>query len=135
MRIVFPYETKKSSIFKKIKRPVAKVAVWSKLINNWLEYTMIVDTGSDYTILPKSCAFDLGISLLKDCQEHESRGIGGKEKVYFLKRKVKIKIGNREEKIPLGFLDRNNIPLLLGRQECLNKFGVLFENFKTEFRS
>lgn len=134
MKVIFPYEDKKSSIFEKIKRPIASVSFWSKLINNWLEYTMIVDTGSDYTILPMACALDLGINLSKECQKHRSRGIGGKEKVYFLKNEARIKIGNSTLKIPVGFLDRNDIPPLLGRHKCLDKFAVLFANFKTEFR-
>ncbi len=42
-------------------------------------------------------------------------GIGGKEKVY-LHKKVKIKLGSWERGVPVGFLARDDIPSLLGRQ-------------------
>jgi len=133
MKITFPYEEKESSIFPKIKRPTAEVYFWSKLINSWVGYKMIVDTGADYTILPKYRAVDLGISLEKDCSKNKTYGVGGGVAVFFLKRKAKIRIGSSELVIPLGFLDADDIPPLLGREGCLNIFKVLFINFQTEF--
>lgn len=133
MKITFPYEEKESDIFPKIMRPVAEVHFWSKLINGWLGYKMIVDTGADYTILPKYRTVDLGVDLNKDCLIEKTYGVGGKAKVYFLKKKVKIKIGNFKFKIPLGFLASKKIPPLLGREGCLNIFRLIFANFQTEF--
>lgn len=132
MRIVFPYEEKKSNIFPKIKRPVAEIYFWSKLIDGWLRYKMIVDTGADYTILPRYCSVDLGINLTKDCLVRKTAGVGGQAKVFFLKTKAKIKIGESPLEIPLGFIKSDSIPPLLGREECLNFFRVLFADYKTE---
>lgn len=101
--------------------------------DTWVSYNMIVDTGADYTILPLSDATDLGVDLEKDCQVFETRGIGGAETVYFLKRKIRIKIGSFESKIPVGFLSRDDVPELLGGQECLNSLSVLFSQFVTHF--
>ena len=129
----FPYESKKSVIFKQTKRPIATVDFWSDRFKKWISYNMIVDTGADYTILPSSDAIDLGVDLKKECQTFETRGVGGTETVYFLKKKIKIKIGNFVRKIPVGFLSRDDIPELLGRQKCLNKFKVLFFKFTTSF--
>lgn len=133
MKISFPYEEKPSSIFRLIKRPVAKARFWSKKFNRWLEYTMIVDTGADYTLLPFSKAKDLGVDLEKDCKRFVSFGVGGAETVYFLKKKTKTSIGDWEGKIPIGFLEKEDIPPLMGRQGCLDKFDVLFSNFVTYF--
>lgn len=133
MKVVFPYEEKESDIFPRIKRPVAEVYFWSHLINNWLRYKMIVDTGADYTILPKHRSVDLGIDLQKDCFLKKTYGVGGSNTVFFLKKKMRIKIGNIEMSIPLGFLDSDNIPPLLGREGCLNSFKLLFANFQVEF--
>lgn len=135
MKVSFPYEEKRSSIFRLIKRPVAKVRFWSKKFDRWLEYTMIVDTGADYTLLPFSKAKDLGVDLEKDCQRFATIGVGGAETVYFLRRKTKISIGDRERKIPVGFLEKEDIPPLLGRQGCLDTFDVLFSGFATHFSS
>lgn len=132
-KVDFLYETKKSIIFKQIKRPIATVDFWSDRFKKWISYNMIVDTGADYTILPSSDAIDLGVDLEKECQTFETRGVGGTETVYFLKRKIKIKIGDFVRKIPVGFLSRDDIPELLGRQECLNKFKLLFSKFTTSF--
>ena len=130
MKISFPYETKPSSIFGAIKRPVAKVHFWSKKFNRYLEYLMIVDTGADYTLLPLSAAGELEVNLRKDCQPFRTAGVGGEEKVYLLKR-AKMKIGNWGKNIPVGFLEREDIPPLLGRESCLNDLDVRFLHFTT----
>lgn len=132
MKIVFPYEEKESNIFPKIRRPIADVYFWSKLTKGWLRYKMIVDSGADYTILPYYCSVDLGINLNSDCLKKETSGVGGQETVWFLKRKAKIKIADSQIKIPLGFINSNDIPPLLGREGCLNLFRILLANFKTE---
>jgi len=132
-KVSFPYESKKSTIFKLVKRPIANVKFWSNRFRKWISYNMIVDTGADYTILPFSDAADLGIDLEKECISFETRGIGGTETVYLLRRKVKVEIGNFSREIPVGFLSRDDIPELLGRQECLNNFDVLFSRFTTIF--
>ena len=93
---------------------------------------MIADTGADYTVLPRYYSVDLGIDLNKDCLKKQTLGVGGNELIYFLKKKAKIKISNIQLNIPLGFLNSDNIPPLLGREECLNVFKVIFANFKTE---
>lgn len=132
MKIVFPYEEKHSPLFHKIKRPIIEVYFWSKLINDWLRYKMIADTGADYTVLPRYYCVDLGIDLSKDCLKKQTIGVGGHEIIYFLKEKAQIRISNLQLKIPLGFLNSDNIPPLLGREECLNVFKAVFANFKTE---
>ena len=93
---------------------------------------MIADTGADYTVLPRYYSVDLGIDLEKDCIMKQTIGVGGYETIYFLKEKAKIKISTQQIKIPLGFLNSDNIPPLLGREECLNTFKVIFVNFQTE---
>jgi len=134
MKVSFPYETESSSIFGLVKRPIALVSFWSEKRKRWLKYTVVVDTGADYTLLPYSAAEDLGVNLKKDCKKYQTFGIGGSETVSLVL-KYKIKIGNLELKIPLGFLGRDDIPPLLGRQECLNNFAVLFSKFVTSFGS
>lgn len=133
MKVSFPYEEKRSSIFGIIKRPIAKVRFWSKKYARWLEYTMIVDSGADYTLLPLSKARDLGVDLEKDCRRYTTLGVGGVETVYLSKRKLQIKIGEWDKKILVGFLEKEDIPPLLGRLGCLDIFDVLFSRFVTHF--
>lgn len=131
----FPYEEKLSKIFQKIKRPVAPVKIWSSFFSEWITFSMVVDTGADYTILSIYNALTLGIDINKDCRKLETIGIGGKQTVYFYNKKIKIKIGDCELKIPVGFAQSGNIPAILGRQGCLDNFKLTFHNFKTTFSS
>ena len=135
MNSSFPYEVKSSVIFKFVRRPIAFVDFWSEKFNRFVRDTLIVDTGADYTILPKYFSKTLGINLEKDCIQYISKGIGGKEKVYVMKAKIIVMIGGVKRKIPVGFLNHDDIPPLLGREECLDTFKLIFENFTTTISS
>lgn len=88
---------------------------------------MIVDTGADYTLLPRFMADKLGTNLEKDCKVFTTFGIGGGERVYFLPN-INVKFGNWKRVIPVGFLERNEIPPLLGRHLFLETFETLFSS-------
>lgn len=133
MKVSFPYEEKSSALFGKVKRPVARVRFWSKKFKKYIEYVLLVDTGADYTLLPKHASGELGINLEKDCVTLLTSGIGGKEKVYFLKEEIKIQLGNVKKTIFVGLIGRSDIPPLLGRESCLNNFDVRFFHFTTTF--
>lgn len=130
MPVKFSFRVEKSSILGKIYRPISQVFFWSKTDKDWLETWMIVDTGADYTLLPRFMANNLGVNLEKDCKIFTTYGIGGGERVYFLP-KIKIRLGNWERLIPVGFLERNEIPLLMGRHLFLETFETLFSSNHT----
>jgi len=137
MKTLFPYEDKPSTLFKNLKRPIAEVGFWSAKRKRWLVYQMVVDTGADYTILPETFAKDLVVDLKSECTPIETAGVGGEQKVYLLKKKILIRIGNSKRRIPLGFLAGGNrryeVPPLLGRYKALDSFGMVFKNFSTTF--
>ena len=126
MDVKFPFENEGKTVFGHILRPVAKVTFKSPFINKFVDIWMVVDTGADYTILPRHFSEKLRISLENDCFKDTTFGVGGEQPVYFLKKKVWVKIGQLERDIPLAFLDSDEIPALLGR------LGFL-ETFNTEF--
>lgn len=128
----FAFEKSSSDIFGSVWRPVAKVGFWSRKIKGWVDVIMIVDTGADYTILPRFYALDLGINIHKDCTSYQTFGIGGSERVYLLKN-AKVKLGKWERFVPIGFIDRDDIPPLLGRQEFLEIFKVILANHTIAF--
>lgn len=134
MKRTFPYESKRSSIFRVVKRPIAKVSFWSTKFNRYLDYVMIVDTGADYTLFPLSAAQELGIDLKKECKSFMTAGIGGEETVYFFQN-AKMRLCDWETSIPIGFLGREDIPPLLGRESCLNNLDVRFVRFTTTIAS
>ena len=130
--VIFPFRKEKSAIFGEIARPVAKVFFWSNKRNKWEEIWMIVDTGADYSLLPKYLSWELGVDLKRDCEEHQTAGIGGQENV-FLYRAQKVKLVSWQGIIPIGFLENDDVPPLLGRQDFFEKFRVTFDNHKTTF--
>lgn len=133
MALKFIFRKEKSSILGLIHRPIAQVFFWSDKERVWSEIWMIVDTGADYTLLPRFMANKLSIDLEKDCKIFSTYGVGGNERVYFLP-KIKVKLGRWERIIPIGFLERNEIPPLMGRHLFLETFETLFSsNHVTSF--
>lgn len=120
--LIFPYSAGRPGLLGPTRRPIAVVSFWSKLFKGWKKTTVVVDTGADYTVLPRSMAEQLGISLEKECKIASTSGIGGEENVYLLP-EIKIRIGEWERKIPA----------LLGRFASLDTFSVTFAKFKTSF--
>lgn len=116
----------------KIFRPYIMISAYSKQKKEWQQIEMVIDTGADYTIFPKRFAEILGINLKSDCEIENTKGIGGTERVYQYS-KLPCKIGNWQKEIPVGFLDRDDIPPLLGRLACLELMRLVFEKRKSIF--
>lgn len=133
MRAIFPFKEETSPIFGKIRRPIAHVFLKHKTRPIWQPVTMIIDTGADYTLLPRFLASPLGIGLNADCKKIMTQGVGGNSIVYLLKEGLTARIGDFTRNIPLGFLETDYIPPLLGRLEFFETFRVVFEKFKTSF--
>lgn len=126
MDVSFEYEDVGKSIYGHVLRPIAKVSLISPKTDNTVDVWMIVDTGADFTIIPRHFSEKLRISLEHDCISDTTFGIGGNQNIYFYKSKIRVKIGKLERRIPIAFFDSNEIPSLLGR------LGFL-ETFDTEF--
>lgn len=126
MDVKFSFENAGQGTFGRILRPIAKVTFKSSSVEKWVDVWMIVDTGADYTILPRHFSEKLRISLEKDCIKDVTKGVGGEQAVYLCKSKIQAKIGSLERNVPLAFLDSDEVPPLLGR------LGFL-ETFNTEF--
>lgn len=121
----FPFKRVGRSAFGPIDRPIVDVFFQASDRTRIIPVKMLVDTGADYTLLPARYAALLEISLKRGCEKSLSQGIGGKEPVYLCRKKLKIFIHRWSTEIPLGFLERDNIPPLLGRLLCLEKLSLL----------
>lgn len=131
--IKFPFDEKESSVFGKIRIPIAKVQFLTKKSKKEKMITMIIDSGADYTLLPKFLSEVLEINLKKDSYPMITQGVGGKATVFIVKKPIKVNIGNNNRSIIVGFADNDFIPPLLGRHTFLETFKVTFENFMTTF--
>ncbi|PIP17613.1 MAG: hypothetical protein COX43_03380 [Parcubacteria group bacterium CG23_combo_of_CG06-09_8_20_14_all_35_9] len=128
----FPFTKISKSYLGQIIRPYAEVLIFAKKRKIWLVTNMVIDSGADYTLLPKKYALALGIDLAKDCRAETTLGVGGSETVYLYK-SLLVKINNWQNKIPVGFLERDDVPALLGRLEFIEVLRVIFENHRTIF--
>lgn len=126
MDVKFPFENVGKIFFGQVHRPIAKVSLKAITVDIWTDTWMVVDTGADFTILPRHLAQKLRISLKHDCVKDETFGVGGEQVIYLCKQKIKAKVGHIERDISLAFFDSNEVPALLGR------LGFL-ETFDTEF--
>jgi len=131
MDVKFDYEFGGKSYFGKIFRPVAKVSFKSEIKDLWSDVWMIVDTGADFTILPRYVSNDLGISLERDCILDTTVGVGGEQKIYLYKQKIRVKIRDFLREIPLAFFDSDEVPPLLGRLGFMETFDVEFLSLKS----
>ena len=92
---------------------------------------MVVDTGADYCVLPSHIALRLGI-VLAQCERFSAQGIGGKETI-FLHRGVRLRLGPWELRVMVGVVERDDLPPLLGRYRCLDRFDLRLCDFVTTF--
>lgn len=132
-QVKFHFEELPSELFGSIWRPYATVDLQGPS-GGWIRVRMVIDTGADYTVLPASFADDLGIDLARDCTVHTTRGVGGHASIYLYKGLI-AQIGDIERTIPVGFLEHDDVPALLGRHEFFETFRVVFENHETVFES
>lgn len=132
MKKSFKFRKVPSEIFGVIYRPYAEVTLFTEDKKRVVKVRMIVDSGADFTLLPRFLAAELGINPYKDCQKQTNFGIGGEETVYLFKR-LKIKLGKAERSVPVGFLNRNDVPPLLGRHQFMETFKTTFHKHKTIF--
>lgn len=124
MEVRFDFEYVGKNTFGSIFRPIAKVSLQALADNRWIETWMIVDSGADFTILPRYLAHELHISLEKDCHTDITQGVGGKQTIYLLKKKITAKIGSLAREIPLAFFSSDELPALLGRLGFMETFDV-----------
>ena len=125
-QVSFAFEPKQSKLFGQIYRPMATVKFWSETDGRWRELRMLIDTGADYTIIPRYAAIWLGLDELEAQGIFETEGVGGALTVNYLE-KVKVCLGDFEREIPLGIAQSNQIPPLLGRQAFFETFQVQFK--------
>lgn len=132
MRLVSsPFDFRGEGYLGKIYRPYIQILLTSKNIDELIPVEMLCDTGADYTLLPKRYADLLNIDLLKECRRDRTHGVGGLEKIYLCKNLITLKINDFKKIIPAGFLERDNIPPLLGRLEALEALVLIMKNKMT----
>lgn len=91
----------------------------------------LLDTGADFTMLPKHIAEWLGIDLTTLPQDR-SFGIEGGKGVTVWVGKIQVKICRHELKIRCLFSNNEACPYILGRADIFSHFNLLFDNAKNK---
>ena len=133
MKLSFKLQPIHTQLFGHLYRPYAEVICYGKH-QRPRKITMLVDTGADYTILPRREAMILGIDIYKDCVSNITYGVGGPQTVY-LYQGLQVALGDRSLKIPVGFLDNNDVPPLLGRHQFMELFTTCFDQQQVSFEA
>ncbi len=126
----FPFRLVGREYLGTIRRPYATVLIQARG-RRWVSVEMVVDSGADYTLLPRVYAELLGVDL-KSCVPMTTSGIGGSETVHLYK-SLSVRLGDWRAEVPAGFLERDDVPALLGRLKFLEALEVTFKDFKTTF--
>lgn len=87
-------------------------------------FDMLIDSGADISLLPKSAGEEIGLEL-----EHEEKvcnigGLGGKVPVVY--RKLIITIGGEKFSCPVGWVLIDGFPPILGREVVFDRFHIEF---------
>lgn len=131
MEIEFGFRKEKSSLFGKIKRPVARVILINKNIK--IPEIFYVDSGADISLIPKSVGELLQLEKPRKSEIFNIKGISDKG-ISIVLRKISIKIGSFVVKARVGWSLVENVPMLLGREDVFPFFNILFlRNKKTIF--
>ncbi len=124
MRLEFPYRKERSSIFRGILRPVAKVTLEDEF-DQWF----YVDSGADITLIPLSVGDLIGLRRLKKDKLQRILGVG-KSSVPIMVKKVSMQIGSLNFEARVAWSQVEDVPLLLGRVDVFRKFSVTFKEKK-----
>lgn len=87
----------------------------------------LLDTGADFTMLPKHIAEWLNVDL-NTLPQNRSFGIEGSKGVKVWTGKIRIKICRHELIIRCLFSNNGACPYLLGRADIFSCFSILFDN-------
>lgn len=121
--IGFSYTQHASDIYRIVHRPESRVAIRSTR-GSWLSHAMIVDSGADFSVLPKSVGEFLGMRKTATDRLHHVGAVGGA--IWVVMRRVSMRIGPHEFTADAGWASTDAVPALLGRADVFDRFDVVF---------
>lgn len=129
MSIEFPFPSKKTSLGT-LFNPIIPVEILTQ--KGFVTFQFLLDSGADFTLLPKHVADLVGIDLQKS-PSARTFGVEGKGIRVFIGR-ITIKIGPHTFPIRCFFSERDDAPFLLGRMDLFSKFKIEFDPKRKKIR-
>ncbi|MCG2826736.1 MAG: hypothetical protein L6265_09115 [Thermoplasmatales archaeon] len=124
----FNYRKQKSKAFGTVYRPMGEILL---IYERKVKETFYIDSGADVTLIPRSVGELLGLKIKDDDKIIDLYGIGDAAISAVIKG-IKIKIGEHEIPVRIGWALTEKIPLILGRMDIFNRFKILFDEKKKE---
>jgi len=97
-----------------------------RTIFGYQAYTFLLDTGADFTMLPRYMADDLGISL-SQCRQIPSFGIEGSALTTYVST-IHVKLAAWDFDLTCLISAKDVTPFILGRMGLFDRFSVTFDN-------
>lgn len=113
--------------------PDVKIPVFLFTKLGYQPVAFLLDTGADFTMLPKHLAEWVGVNL-NSCPQDRSFGIEGNKGIKVWLAKIQVKICRHELEIRCLFSDNDACPYLLGRADIFSHFNILFDNANKKIR-
>ncbi|PIR43320.1 hypothetical protein COV24_03280 [candidate division WWE3 bacterium CG10_big_fil_rev_8_21_14_0_10_32_10] len=104
------------------KHPVCEVNFIINNQNGPYKTFMIIDSGADISIIPKTIGEDLG---LKKTDLHYLGGVGGRVGYYI--NYINVELAGKNFTIPVAWLTNDSVPMLLGRKGVFSEFDICFK--------
>ncbi len=125
----FKYRKEVNVLGKTLYKPIATIYINHKDLT-WHPYSMYIDSGADITTINKTFGNLIGLRLKPKEEKFLINGIGGKEE--FVYRDIDIKIVRKVFNIKVAWIQNDNIPLLLGRENVFDRFEIVFKQNNRE---
>jgi len=119
----FQYKKEINIWGRKFYKPIASIYINHK-DETWHPYSMYIDSGADITVINKTIGNLIGLKLKPKEQKFNLNGIGGKKE--FVYREINIKIVKSTFNVKIAWVQDDDIPLLLGRENVFDKFNICF---------
>ncbi len=121
--ITFPLEEIQTA-FGRISIP--RIPIEVRTVFGYQTYHFLLDTGADFTMVPRLMAADLGIDLSR-CRRLRSLGIEGRAVMVYLST-MRIKLARWEFDLKCLISEKDSTPFILGRMDIFNRFSIFFDN-------
>ena len=102
--------------------PIIPLAIMTR--EGFKLYDFLVDSGADFTLLPKHFAFEIGIDLAK-CKKSTTLGVEGRGMIIY-HASILLRIGDYQSKTRCAFANHDKIPPLLGRLDVFSLYNITF---------
>ncbi len=126
-KLIVPYVSEESSVFKRIKRPKLSLSIYSKCLKCWINVeNVLADTGADISILPRS----LGILIVGDYKngnKYRITGLTPKNITSMYVHKLSIRLANKKVLTQFAISTSDDVPPTLGRVGGLDRFDIRYE--------